>query len=83
MKVKLPLSIFLLVLMNLPQTAFEQNKNSETLEGAWTANDPIGQVILLFKDGYMTKTTFNKNSGKFIQSFGGPFKTGKGEIIIY
>lgn len=61
---------FLVTLLLISAQSFGQI--SESLSGAWHANDDNKHIVILIKDGYFTKTSFENN--KFIKTMGGPYR---------
>lgn len=53
--------------------SFRAKGPSETLTGAWAINSKGTEEVLLFMDGYVTSTTYDKASKRFVQTCGGRY----------
>lgn len=55
---------------------------TDMLTGAWQTRNGNEQQVLLFQDGYMTHTSYDKEGRRFLQTRGGPYTVQQGKLEI-
>ena len=75
--------VILLVLSALfAVMAFRLTSTADPLNGAWQREGGGTEEVLLFMDGYLTHTTYDKGAKKFIQSRGGDYSLEDGRLSV-
>jgi hypothetical protein len=64
--------VFALAVLTLAG-AFRKPVAADALSGAWQLQNGAEQQVLLFQDGYVTHTTFDKDGKRFVQTRGGTY----------
>jgi hypothetical protein len=70
--------LFCLLISFRPAVTVEE----KGLSGAWTLKNHNEEQVLLFADGYVTHTTYDRHGKKFVQSRGGTFSVQNGKLTI-
>jgi hypothetical protein len=75
----------LLVLMSTLNiaVAFRNTASADDLTGAWQREAAGVEEVLLFMDGYLTHTTYDKAGKKFIQTRGGTYSLQEGHLAVH
>jgi hypothetical protein len=55
----------------------------DAFTGGWSIKTPDGDDVLLLMDGYLTHTTYSKDSKKFIQTRGGTYTVQKNQLTVF
>src|SRR5688500_3556296 len=75
------LVVFILAVLTMT-AAFRNPVAPDAISGAWQLQIGNEQQMLLFQDGYVTHTTFDKEGKRFLQTRGGTYSLAGGKLEV-